>query len=72
MEELIGQIALESRRARCLVIGEDLGTVPEGMGEALQSAAILSYRVLWFERQGPALQPARVLAGACRRLRLDP
>jgi glycogen operon protein len=57
MEEMIGQIALESQRARCLVIGEDLGTVPEGMGAALQSAAILSYRVLWFERHGPRFNP---------------
>jgi glycogen operon protein len=27
------------------------------MGEALQSAAILSYRVLWFERHGPRFNP---------------
>jgi glycogen operon protein len=67
-EELRGQVALESQRARCMVVGEDLGTVPEGMGEALQSAAVLSYRVLWFQRQAevftpPAGWPAR--AAAC-------
>jgi glycogen operon protein len=66
--ELLGQIALESQRARCLVVGEDLGTVPEGMGEALQEARVLSYRVLWFERQEarfkpPETWPAR--AAAC-------
>jgi glycogen debranching enzyme GlgX/4-alpha-glucanotransferase len=55
--ELLGQIALESQRARCLVVGEDLGTVPEGTGEALQAAQILSYRVLWFERRGAAFTP---------------
>ena len=56
-DELLGQVALESREAGCLVVGEDLGTVPEGIGAALQSAAVLSYRVLWFERQGQAFTP---------------
>jgi glycogen operon protein len=51
-DALLGQLALESHAAHCLMVGEDLGTVPEGMGEALQSAKVLSYRVLWFEREG--------------------
>lgn len=55
--EMLGQVALESQRARCLVVGEDLGTVPEGIGEALQAAEVLSYRVLWFERRGAAFVP---------------
>jgi glycogen operon protein len=66
--DFLGQMAIESHRAKCLVVGEDLGTVPEGMGEALQAANVLSYRVLWFERQGshfkpPETWPAR--AAAC-------
>jgi glycogen operon protein len=66
--DFLGQMAIESHRAQCLVVGEDLGTVPEGMGEALQAANVLSYRVLWFERQGrqfkaPETWPAR--AAAC-------
>ena len=56
-EDLLGHLALESQRARCLVVGEDLGTVPEGMGAALQGAEVLSYRVLWFERQGAGFTP---------------
>lgn len=67
-QELLGQVTLESQRARCLVVGEDLGTVPEGTGEALQSSDVFSYRVLWFERREqdfkpPAEWPAR--AAAC-------
>ncbi len=67
-EDMLGQVTLESQRARCLVVGEDLGTVPEGIGEALRAAEMHSYRVLWFERRGdafipPAEWPAR--AAAC-------
>ena len=53
LEDLIGIVALESHRHRCLVIGEDLGTVPEGFREAMQAANILSYRVLFFEQNQP-------------------
>ncbi len=68
MEDLLGQVALQSQRAKCLVVGEDLGTVPEGMSEALAASNILSYKVLWFERQdGRIRRPAewRRLAAAC-------
>ena len=36
---------------QCAVIGEDLGTVPDGLRQATSAAGILSYLVLWFERQ---------------------
>ncbi|TCH98424.1 malto-oligosyltrehalose trehalohydrolase [Roseococcus sp. SYP-B2431] len=52
MEEMIGILALESHRHRCLVVGEDLGTVPEGFRERMAAANILSYRVLFFEQDG--------------------
>ncbi len=57
--DLIGQLALESARARCLVVGEDLGTVPSGFRETMEAADILSYRVFWFERDGDGFRPPR-------------
>lgn len=66
--DLVGLLSLESQRAECLVVGEDLGTVPEGIGEALMAADVLSYRVLWFERDGVEFRPPErypVRAAAC-------
>ena len=50
--DLVGILALESVRQRCLVIGEDLGTVPEGFRERMADASMLSYRVLRWQREG--------------------
>ena len=57
VHDLIGQLALESQRARCVVVGEDLGTVPAGFRETMDAADILSYRVFWFERSGEDYKP---------------
>jgi 4-alpha-glucanotransferase len=43
-------LAIESRRAKAVVIGEDLGTVPEGFRPAMDAKKMLGMRVLWFER----------------------
>ena len=58
--DLLGLVALESERNRCMVIGEDLGTVPDEIRAGLQGAGILSYRLLYFERdaKGDFLPPA--------------
>src|SRR5262249_55241772 len=50
-DDMVGILALESNRNRCLVIGEDLGTVPEGLREALAESGIFSYRLFYFERE---------------------
>jgi glycogen operon protein len=57
LDALIAVTALESQRHRCLVVGEDLGTVPDGLRDKLASAGIFSYRVLWFEREGDGFRP---------------
>jgi len=59
LADLVAVAALESQRHRCLVIGEDLGTVAEGFRERLNEAGILSSRVLYFERQNDGYKPPR-------------
>ncbi len=49
-EAMLAVVALESVAHRCIVIGEDLGTVPDGFRDRLADWAIWSYRVMMFER----------------------
>jgi 4-alpha-glucanotransferase len=51
LAELLRLVALESERQHCAVVGEDLGTVPPGFRETMQTANVLSYRVAMFERR---------------------
>ena len=45
VEELLAILALESHRERCMVIGEDLGTVPPEMRTLLHANGVYSYKV---------------------------
>ena len=49
--DLLRLVALESHRQQCAVIGEDLGTLPDGFRDTMRAANVLSYRVLVFERR---------------------
>ena len=51
MDDFVAIAALESRRNSCVVIGEDLGTVPAGFRERMAAANVLSTRVFYFEQE---------------------
>jgi 4-alpha-glucanotransferase len=52
-EEILGIIALESRRNRVMVIAEDLGTIPPDVRVTLSRFRMLGYKLLYFERNYP-------------------
>lgn len=60
--DLLAIVAVESQRARAVIVGEDLGTVEEDARTALMGQKILSYRLLWFEKGVPAKYPEQALA----------
>lgn len=66
LHEMLAIVALESQRNRCMVIGEDLGTVPDEVRAALTQMDVLSYRLLYFERSvdGGFVAPERYPAAA--------
>ncbi|SDF35629.1 4-alpha-glucanotransferase [Limimaricola pyoseonensis] len=55
--ELLRVLAAESHAREAVVIGEDLGFVPPGFREAMRAANILSYSILYFEKDGDRFLP---------------
>jgi 4-alpha-glucanotransferase len=51
LEALLAVATIESQAQRCIIIGEDLGTVPDGFREQLQQWGLWSYLVMLFERE---------------------
>lgn len=68
VDDLLAILALESQRHRCMVIGEDLGTVPVEIVSKLREGGIYSYKVLYFERdaensfRAPQSYPVQAMA----------
>ncbi|WP_455028201.1 1,4-alpha-glucan branching protein GlgB [Neisseria sp.] len=49
-EVMFAILALESRRNRCVIIGEDLGTVPDQARHLLNRYQVFSYKVMYFSK----------------------
>ncbi|OZI19147.1 4-alpha-glucanotransferase [Bordetella genomosp. 9] len=52
LDDMLRLVALEAWRHRAIVVGENLGTVPEGFNERIDRAGMLGMDVLWFQRAG--------------------
>jgi 4-alpha-glucanotransferase len=50
LQQLLTVLALESARGACLVVGEDLGVVPDEMRQAMPEFGLYHYKVLLFEK----------------------
>ncbi|MFC6338710.1 4-alpha-glucanotransferase [Pseudomonas sp. CCM 7891] len=57
VDDLLRLLALESSRHQAVVLGEDLGTVPDGLREKLIARSILGMRVLLFEQEHGHFKP---------------
>ncbi len=51
LEDILAILSLESQQSQCMVIGEDLGTVPAILNEVMNENHLYSYRVLYFEKE---------------------
>ncbi|CNE49614.1 4-alpha-glucanotransferase [Yersinia rohdei] len=68
VDDLLAILALESQRHHCMVIGEDLGTVPVEIVGKLRDSGVYSYKVLYFEHdsentfRAPQSYPVQAMA----------
>jgi 4-alpha-glucanotransferase len=58
-EALLALIRLEAWRAGCVVVGEDLGSVPPGLRDRLAEAGLLGCAVVQFEKEHHRFRPTR-------------
>jgi 4-alpha-glucanotransferase len=54
-EAMLAVAALSSQQYRCVVVGEDLGTIPENFRETLADWGLWTYQVMLFERSGTGM-----------------
>jgi 4-alpha-glucanotransferase len=65
LQQLLTVLALESARYACLVVGEDLGVVPDEMRRAMPEYGLYHYKVLLFEKlDGRFRRPAEYIRHA--------
>jgi len=65
LEDLLAVVALESHRNQCLVVGEDLGVVPDEIRRALPQFGVYHYKVVLFEQKnGEFVAPANYIRPA--------
>ena len=57
LDDMLRLLCLESWRHKAVVLGEDLGTVPEGLHDKLSEREILGMRVLLFEQDNAQFKP---------------
>lgn len=55
--DMLTALAQASQKQRTIVIGEDLGNVPEGFRDVMEEVGILSYRILLFEQTDAGFIP---------------
>lgn len=58
LTDLLHLTALESVRHRAIIMGENLGTVPDGFNQRIHAQGMLGMSVLWFERNHEGFKPA--------------
>jgi 4-alpha-glucanotransferase len=63
LKEMTAVINIESNRRKCMVIGEDLGTVPDGFREYIAQHGLLSYKVFCRqkEKDGSFIRPEKYM-----------
>jgi 4-alpha-glucanotransferase len=65
LHQLLTALALESARNGCVVVGEDLGVVPDEMRRAMPQFGLYHYKVLLFEKdQGRYRRPGEYVREA--------
>ena len=52
LDDMLAVAAIESHRARTVIVGEDLGNVPDGLRRRMRESAVLGCSVAFFEREG--------------------
>ncbi|WLD59294.1 4-alpha-glucanotransferase [Salinispirillum sp. LH 10-3-1] len=62
LDDLLGILNLESQRQQCMVIAEDLGTVPEQVVELFPAAQLYSNKVFYFEASPAGVTPPSAYA----------